>query len=548
MKKVLIGLVAIVIIIFGLAIYAHNKLGPEEIRELALVQLSKAFPGTKVTIGKLNLSFGLATNINLQDLKIKLSEKKVKIFSVKSVEANIPFWSMLFGLGAVEIKIDSPHINFVEYKNTNNLNMARGEKKVAKPTGESESAPVFFLSGVKVNLILKNLIADYKLIKKPKESIKIARITLKDIGLVDSNNIRIQSEIIFGKNFMETGLNLDQSLLKVTGKIGLGGDKIIPYLNLDWSKGPQFKNKMIDMETSLVGKIWENKVDATFKANLLKGEFKSEIKGDFKKLSAKLFVKSIEVGTEKLNGSGNLKLSGKEFDLPDFKFTLGKAKGRLALKGSKKKKALNTMFDFSLKALNLKHFESFFPKNINVVTGYMNSKINGPISIIKGKPYPKLDFVIDIKNGKIKDFKLEKHLRKILKSAPFLKGLNRRDASYWVTGDFDKLYFKGRLKNKDIHFNNFHMIGIKKKIEITGKGDLIEKGNSKIYAEYNDHKKGISKVIKDYTGKPTLPLKFSGKGYDLKLDQNYSVDIMLKRTIRNPGKKTIEGLKKLFKF
>lgn len=426
--------------------------------------------------------------------------------------------------------------------------MARGKRKDTKSIEESESAPVFFLRGVKVNLILKNLIADYKLIKKPKESIKIARITLKDIGLVDSNNIRIQSEIIFGKNFMETGLNFDRSLLKVTGKIGLGGDKIVPYLNLDWSKGPRFKNKMIDMKTSIVGKIWENKMDATLKANVLKGEVISEFEGDIKKLSAKIIVKNIEVGTEKLNGSGNLKLSSKKFNLPDFKFTLGKAKGHLALNGSKRKKSLNTALDFSLKKLNLKHFESFFPKDVNVVTGHMNAKIKGPISFVKGRPYPKLDFEFDIRDGKIKDFKLEKHVRKILAVTPFLKGLNRRDASYWVTGDFDKLYFKGRLKNKDIHFNNFHMIGIKKKIEIKGKGNIIEKGNSEIYAEYNDHKKGISNAINGYTGNPNLPLKFSGKGYDLKLDKNYSVDTMLKRTIRNPGKKTIEGLKKLFKF
>ena len=119
MKKVLIGLGAIFIIIFGLAIYANNKFGPEEIREMALVQVSKAFPGTEATIGKLSLSFGLAKNITLEDLNIKLSEKKVKIFSVKKVEASIPFWSMLFGLGAVEIEIDSPHINYIEYKRKN---------------------------------------------------------------------------------------------------------------------------------------------------------------------------------------------------------------------------------------------------------------------------------------------------------------------------------------------------------------------------------------------------------------------------------------------
>jgi len=695
------------LIILTLSIYAYKKLGPEEIKQITREKLEKEFPGARVGLGSLSLNFGLVSKVNLDNLQLDLREKKSKLFSIKKVSAKIPFWSMLFGLGSIDILLIAPEINYFEYKNTSNWKLAKGkvvapaEKSVEKKEISKPSSTGLLLQNLRVNLKVKNLLSNYRLYKGEKGIVKVSKFEIFNFNFKGPAKFNLETELNLGKyslrlkkegqlnlakkefkakswikNLKIPRLKLSQfeyetfffwgqgkikgsivsdlkkagnlkmkiekegdnlSLNNLTGKLNLGEliekskeldfrESILnfsgrveiskkgmkPFIDIGPSKGPKIKFQKGEITSSFNAKIRASKITGTLKAFLLGGHLTSNLSGriNFKKLDnlnaqgpfnlnvilenlkidpglvakkekskkggngkgkkikegkaigiprgkSTFRWKNISFGEEKLDGMAIVKTFPGKVDVSKLNFSLGKAKGNLKLKANRNKLAQSVNIDFSVKDLNLKQFEPFFPEGINVVTGRMNSKVKGWIKVDKlGKYSSDLGFDANVRNGKIKDFKLETHLRKIFSKTPFLTHLNKKNVGQWVTGDFDKLLVVGRQKSEILNLNNFHMVGIKKKIEIKGKGKLAEKGRSEVLLDFIDHKRVISGSIEKYTGSKALPLKFVGKGYKLKPKYEYSVETLLKRSVNFQTKKATKKLKKsldkklkkLFKF
>jgi hypothetical protein len=161
--------------------------------------------------------------------------------------------------------------------------------------------------------------------------------------------------------------------------------------------------------------------------------------------------------------------------------------------------------------------------------------------------------IFDLKalDGAVKEFNMEKHIIKVISSVPFLYGTKKEEVGTWVTGDFQLLQLNGKMDKERIVLDNIHFLGIKKNIEIKGKGELNKTQNSQVMLDFIDHKGVISAPIKKYTGSNVLKFKFMGSGFDLSPDYGYTIDSLgsqaLKANQKDLEEAGVKFLKKLFK-
>ena len=103
-------LVFFLVVIGGLFYYASTKLRPEEIKKLAIEQTKKVFPRSEVSLGNVQIGWGLNFNINLEKLSVKTTKnnQQFDMMSVDQLLVKIPLWAILTGAGVIEVRLDAP--------------------------------------------------------------------------------------------------------------------------------------------------------------------------------------------------------------------------------------------------------------------------------------------------------------------------------------------------------------------------------------------------------------------------------------------------------
>lgn len=225
-------------IFVGSLFYASNLLKPEEIRKIVLLELDKQFPGADVKMGTFNVSLGTSINLSLEKLDITLKKiKRNELLSVNDVKVKIPVWSILFGGGSIEIKLDSPVLSYNEYANANNWEKAISKKKnkikkkannnsiktkVRPKTESNNSAEVpTFLAASKVNLVVNNTKISYHLRNKSKGQVIVSKFMIKNMGLSSNSAFEISSKLSFSLP--------DNKEIEVNGRL-IGEFKLSEYL------------------------------------------------------------------------------------------------------------------------------------------------------------------------------------------------------------------------------------------------------------------------------------------------------------------------------
>jgi hypothetical protein len=252
----------------------------------------------------------------------------------------------------------------------------------------------------------------------------------------------------------------------------------------------------------------------------------------------------IKIGNEVFNGSGEVLLSSKKIVTKYLKFNYSGGTGKLTHVSNLTKNKTSSVFNFDLKNLNLEGLDPFLPKYVKQITGVVNGKIKGDATIFANeKIQPRYNVSVNIKakKGEIKGIDLSEKVNSLLSSVPAVKkkiGNKKID----IDGNFEDLTFVGVLNEGRYDFNKIVFIGVDKKAELRGKGNLfppplIQSG--KLDLEYKDNTGKLDKLLKD-AGTKTLPIRLIGPGFTLKADYNYTIKKLAKGLLKNKGKKVLK--------
>jgi hypothetical protein len=118
-----------------------------------------------------------------------------------------------------------------------------------------------------------------------------------------------------------------------------------------------------------------------------------------------------------------------------------------------------------------------------------------------------------------------------------------KDKQLKLDGNFETLNLKGRFTNAEYQLASFDFIGIDKKVQITGSGNIFPiagKENSRMEVNFIDNTGKISDVLQKNVGTKVLPIKLSGPGFGLKPDYGYTVQKLAKGAMKTKGEEKLK--------
>jgi hypothetical protein len=100
---------ALLLIVIGSLIYsAYSKLNPESLITLLNHQVEKNYPGSKLTIGKVEYGFALDFDLTLKN--ISLARENKVLLTADDVQLKVPWWLILLNRGSAQINISEMSI------------------------------------------------------------------------------------------------------------------------------------------------------------------------------------------------------------------------------------------------------------------------------------------------------------------------------------------------------------------------------------------------------------------------------------------------------
>lgn len=110
--------VGLLLIIGGLLFNAYSKLRPDTFIALLTEQVQKNYPGSKLTVGKINYRFSLDFNLNLQNIHLRRSDRLLA--SIGEVELKVPWWLLLANHGNAQINLKNLDI-YVDHESVKDV-------------------------------------------------------------------------------------------------------------------------------------------------------------------------------------------------------------------------------------------------------------------------------------------------------------------------------------------------------------------------------------------------------------------------------------------
>jgi len=254
---------------------------------------------------------------------------------------------------------------------------------------------------------------------------------------------------------------------------------------------------------------------------------------------------NINVGGEDFSGKGRIVTSNKTIAISDMNFKFSKGTGKLTQTMTLGKNTSESKFNFEINSLNISSFKAFLPPFIENFSGNFTGKVSGSATMFAtvGKmPLYDVSVQTEATKGEIKKLNIGEFINPILANIPVVKD-QVKDKQLKLDGNFETLNLKGRFTNAQYQLASFDFVGIDKKVQITGSGDIYPiagKENSKMEVNFTDNTGKISDVLQKNVGTKVLPIKLSGPGFGLKPDYGYTVQKLAKGAMKTKGEEKLK--------
>lgn len=437
------------------------------------------------------------------------------------------------------------------------------------------------ISDINVEIILKDIAAIMGLDKaidmsKAKLSAKGSVNYGEDKKINANLNFGIAPGIVYAKDGIvaNTTISGDFKGKEISVKVkteALDG-QINTFINGQFDPGEKFdmaKLKPFDIRVVAAGmkipekiiraKLWDKKSDeaiATEEANkkaaaaaIAKGEPAKPSMG-LPPSNVNVEWSNINIGGEDFSGRGKIITSLNSIAIDNMNFKFSKGTGKLVQTMILGRSSSESKFNFEMANLNLSSFKAFLPPMIENFTGTFTGKVNGVATMFaNGKPALfDVNVLADAKKGEIKKLNISDYINPILANIPVVKD-QMKDKQLKIDGNFETLTMKGRFTNAAYNISVFDFVGIDKKVQVTGSGDIYPlPGSGKtsvMEVNFTDNTGKISDVLQKNVGTKILPLRVTGPGFDLKPDYSYTISKLAKGALKTKGEEKLkEALQK----
>lgn len=254
---------------------------------------------------------------------------------------------------------------------------------------------------------------------------------------------------------------------------------------------------------------------------------------------------SINIGGEDFSGRGKIVTSSNAIAVDNMNFKFSKGTGKLTQTMTLGRHSNESRFNFEVDNLNLSSFKAFLPPFIENFTGTFTGKVNGSATMFKTTKPPLFDVnvVANAKNGEIKKLNISDYINPILANIPVVKD-QVKDKQVKIDGNFETLTMKGHFTNAQYNLATIDFVGINKKIQVTGSGDIYPlPGSGKLSVmevNFTDNTGKISDILQKNTGTKILPLRVVGSGFDLKPDYGYTISKLAKGALKTKGEQKLK--------
>lgn len=254
---------------------------------------------------------------------------------------------------------------------------------------------------------------------------------------------------------------------------------------------------------------------------------------------------NLNIGGEDFSGRGKIVTSSNAIAIDNMNFKFSKGTGKLTQTMTLGRHTNESKFNMEIANLNISSFKAFLPPFIENFSGTFTGKVNGSASMFKNNKSPIFDVnvIADAKNGEIKKLNISDYINPILANIPMVKD-KVKDKQFKIDGNFETLTLKGHFTNAQYTIASADFVGINKKVQVTGSGDIYPlpaSGKTSVMeVNFIDNTGKISDVLVKNVGTKVLPLKVTGPGFDLKPDYGYTVSKLAKGAFKTQGQEKIK--------
>lgn len=254
---------------------------------------------------------------------------------------------------------------------------------------------------------------------------------------------------------------------------------------------------------------------------------------------------NINIGGEDFSGRGKIVTSLNSIAIDNMDFKFSKGTGKLSQTMSLEKNTNESKFNFEMANLNLSSFKAFLPPFVENFSGIFTGKVNGTATLFKNEKPPLYDVnvIADAKKGEIKKLNISDYINPLLANIPVVKD-KMKDKQLKVDGNFETLTMKGRFTNTTYTISSFDFVGIDKKVQVSGGGEIYpQPGSAKMSTmdvNFVDNTGKISEVLMQNVGTKVLPLRVVGPGFSMKPDYNYTISKLAKGAFKTKGEEKLK--------
>jgi hypothetical protein len=253
---------------------------------------------------------------------------------------------------------------------------------------------------------------------------------------------------------------------------------------------------------------------------------------------------NMNIGGEDFSGRGKIVTSLTSVAIDNLNFKFSKGTGKLSQTATLGRNTTESKFNLEMAGLNLSSFKAFLPPFIENFSGTFTGKVNGNATMFKnGKPAAyDVSIIADAKKGEIKKLNLSDYINPLLANIPMVKD-KVKDKQVKIDGNFETLTMKGRFTNALYNIASFDFVGLDKKIQASGSGEIYPQPGSKLSVmEVNviDNTGKISDLLQANVGTKILPMRLTGSGFDLKPDYGYTISKLSKGALKTKGQEELK--------